>query len=156
MAGHYITFYNLLSRYIESFFFLLIIIIINPNWSRFIPINKGGRIYNTLAAISPTTTLHLPRFMASSLFREILQIIFIFRLSSKKLNLKILQHTSFFFCDLIFCILQKQQFFNWKLRFNLYSGQIYSLEYGTFTWSASDTSLKTYKKVMFSDGYLSW
>ena len=35
-------------------------------WSRFIPVNRGDRIYPTLRAISPTATLHLVRFEASS------------------------------------------------------------------------------------------
>ena len=35
-------------------------------WSGFIPVNGGGWIYPTLTAISPTLTLHLAWFMASS------------------------------------------------------------------------------------------
>ena len=35
-------------------------------WSRFIPVNGGGQIYPTLTAISPSPTLHLTRFKASS------------------------------------------------------------------------------------------
>ena len=35
-------------------------------WAGFIPVNGGGRIYSTLIAISPTPTLHLTRFKASS------------------------------------------------------------------------------------------
>ena len=34
--------------------------------SRFIPVNRGGRVCPTLTAISPTPTLHLAQFMASS------------------------------------------------------------------------------------------
>ena len=41
------------------------ITIIIQFWSRFIPVNEGGRIYPTLTAICPTPTLHLARFMAS-------------------------------------------------------------------------------------------
>ena len=35
-------------------------------WSGFIPLNGGGQMYPTLTAISPTPTLHLTRFKASS------------------------------------------------------------------------------------------
>ena len=38
-------------------------------WSGFIPVNGGGWIYPTLAAISPAPTLHLARFNASSFFK---------------------------------------------------------------------------------------
>ena len=41
-------------------------------WSKFIPINRGGRIYPTLTAISPAPTLHLPRFKESSLSKPTL------------------------------------------------------------------------------------
>ena len=41
-------------------------------WSGFIPVNKGGRIYPTLPAISPTPTLHLARFFASSFFKPLI------------------------------------------------------------------------------------
>ena len=38
-----------------------------------IPLNGGGRIYPTLTAISPTPTLHLTRFKASSFSKPILR-----------------------------------------------------------------------------------
>ena len=41
-------------------------------WFGFIPINKGGWIYPTLPAISPTPTLHLAWFFASSFFKPTL------------------------------------------------------------------------------------
>ena len=41
-------------------------------WSGFIPVNEGGRIYPTLPAISPTPTLHLAQFFASSFFKPTL------------------------------------------------------------------------------------
>ena len=37
-----------------------------PFWSGFVPVNGGGRIHPTLTAISPTPTLHLAQFKASS------------------------------------------------------------------------------------------
>ena len=45
-------------------------------WSGFIPINGNGLIYPTLTAISPTTTLHLTRFMASSFSKTTLLLSF--------------------------------------------------------------------------------
>ena len=45
-------------------------------WSGFIPVNEGGRIYTTLPAISPTPTLHLARFFASSFFKPTLLLSF--------------------------------------------------------------------------------
>ena len=45
-------------------------------WSGFIPVNEGGRIYLTLSAISPTSTLHLARFFASSFFKPTLLLSF--------------------------------------------------------------------------------
>ena len=35
-------------------------------WSGFIPVNRGGLIYRTLPAISPTPTIHLAGFKTSS------------------------------------------------------------------------------------------
>ena len=52
-------------------------------WSGFILVNGGGQIYPTLAAISPTSTFHLARFMASSFSKPTLLLSFstcIFRL----------------------------------------------------------------------------
>ena len=55
------------------------------NWSsfnqssinlRFIPVNGGGQIYLTLTAISPTSTLHLAQFMASSFSKPTLLLSF--------------------------------------------------------------------------------
>ena len=55
---------------------LIIIIIIIQFWSSFIPVNEGGQIYPTLPAISPTPTLHLARFFASSFFKPTLLLSF--------------------------------------------------------------------------------
>ena len=45
-------------------------------WSGFIPVNRGGRIDLTLTAISPTPTLHLTQFMASSFSKTTLLLSF--------------------------------------------------------------------------------
>ena len=45
-------------------------------WSGFIPINGGGWIYISITAISPTPTLHLTRFMASSFSKPTLLLSF--------------------------------------------------------------------------------
>ena len=45
-------------------------------WSRFIPINEGDRIYPSLTAVSPTPTLYLARFMASSFSKPTLLLSF--------------------------------------------------------------------------------
>ena len=45
-------------------------------WSGFIPVNRGSQIYPTLTAISPTPTLHLTWFMASSLSKPPLLLFF--------------------------------------------------------------------------------
>ena len=53
-----------------------IIIIINPILIRVYPVNGSGRIYPTLTAISPTHTLHLPRFKAFSFTKPTLLLSF--------------------------------------------------------------------------------
>ena len=45
-------------------------------WSGFIPINGGGGIYPTLTATSPTPTLHLAQFKASSFSKPTLLLSF--------------------------------------------------------------------------------
>ena len=45
-------------------------------WFDFIPVNRGGQIYSTLTAISPTPTVHLARFMASSFSKPTLFLSF--------------------------------------------------------------------------------
>ena len=45
-------------------------------WSGFIPINGSGWIYPTLTAISPTPTLHVARFMSSSISKLTLLLSF--------------------------------------------------------------------------------
>ena len=46
-------------------------------WSGLIPVNRGGWIYSTLTAISPISTLHLARFMASSFSKPTLLLSFV-------------------------------------------------------------------------------
>ena len=58
---------NILSMEMESQF---------QFWSWFIHVNGGGWIYHTLAAISPTHTLYLARFNASSFFKPTLLLSF--------------------------------------------------------------------------------
>ena len=62
-------------------------------WSGFIPVNEGGRIYPILPAISPTPTLYLTRFFASSFFKPTLFLSF----STCDLHVTYL----FIFCDLV-------------------------------------------------------
>ena len=57
-------------------FFLLINQYQFQFWYRFIPVNGGGWIYPTLAAIPPTPTLHLTWFNASSFFKPTLLLSF--------------------------------------------------------------------------------
>ena len=45
-------------------------------WSGFIPVNRIGQIYPTLAAISPTPTFHLARFNTSPFFKATLLLSF--------------------------------------------------------------------------------
>ena len=55
-----------LVNYQRNFWASVTIISLIQFWSGFIPVNEGGRIYPTLPAISPTPTLHLAQFFASS------------------------------------------------------------------------------------------
>ena len=45
-------------------------------WSRFIPVNRGGWIYPTLAAISPTPPIHLAWLIGSSFSKPTLLLSF--------------------------------------------------------------------------------
>ena len=51
-------------------------VIINPILIRVIQANTGCQIYHTLTAISPTSTLHLARFMTSSFSKPTLLLSF--------------------------------------------------------------------------------